>query len=245
MGAASSGAVSESAASWVHRTPWRDYVEALLIAIVFATFARTFVLQAFKIPSASMEENLLVGDHILVNKFVYGPGGAEAFFLPIRPLRSGDITVFRFPDDPGRDFIKRCIGVAGDRIEIRDKIVYVNGRALDEEAYVVHRDPRIYPQSIFLSEDYRKRDNFGPITVPEGELFFLGDNRDDSHDSRFWGTVPRKFVKGRALVIYWSFDADSASDEWPGYLERVRELIEVAVKFPSRTRWRRTLRLIR
>ncbi|MCP4200382.1 MAG: signal peptidase I [bacterium] len=225
--------------------PWSDYLEALLIAVIFATFARSFVLQAFKIPSSSMEENLLVGDHILVNKFIYGPTYLEGGLLPAREVRPGDITVFRFPEEPTRDFIKRCIGVAGDRIEIRDKVVFVNGEPLDESAYVLHRDPRIYPRSIFLSEEYRRRDNFGPITVPEGELFFLGDNRDDSHDSRFWGTVPREFVKGRALIVYWSFDAAHQGTGWPGLGPRLRQLLEVVVKFPARTRWRRSLRLIR
>lgn len=229
----------------VGRSAWRDYLEALLIAVVFATFARTFVLQAFKIPSSSMEENLLVGDHILVNKFVFGPGSFGHNLYPTRSVRLGDIVVFRFPDDPRRDFIKRCMGVAGDRVEIRDKVVFVNDKPLEESGYVVHRDSRTYPRSIFLSEEYRKRDNFGPITVPDGELFFLGDNRDDSHDSRFWGTVPRELVKGRALLIYWSFDAGYASTGWPGYGPRLRQLLEVVVKFPSRTRWRRSFRLIR
>jgi signal peptidase I len=224
---------------------WRDYLEALLIAVVFATFARSFVFQAFKIPSASMEENLLVGDHILVNKFIYGPTSLEGGLVPARAVRRGDIAVFRFPDDPARDFIKRCVGIPGDRIEIRDKVVFVNGEPLDESAYVFHSDPRIYPRSIFLSEDYRRRDNFGPTTVPEGELFFLGDNRDDSHDSRFWGTVPQELVKGRALIVYWSFDAGHETSDWPGYWPRLRQLAEVALKFPSRTRWRRSLRLIR
>lgn len=227
------------------RPPWRDYLEALLIAVVFATFARTFVFQAFKIPSSSMEENLLVGDHILVNKFVFGPGSLARYMLPSRDVRVGDIAVFRFPDEPNRDFIKRCMGVGGDRVEIRDKIVFVNDEPLDETGYVLHRDPRIYPRSIFLSEEYRKRDNFGPITVPEGEFFFLGDNRDDSHDSRFWGTVPQEFVRGRALLVYWSFDTSQAGSEWPGYWPRMRQLLEVVVNFPSRTRWHRTFRLIR
>ena len=228
-----------------HRPPWRDYFEALLIAVVFATFARTFTLQAFKIPSSSMEENLLVGDHILVNKFVFGPSSLGRYVLPSRGIRLGDVAVFRFPDEPSRDFIKRCIGVGGDRVEIRDKVVFVNDEPLDESGYVVHRDSRVYPRSIFLSEEYRKRDNFGPITVPDRELFFLGDNRDDSHDSRFWGTVPREFVKGRALLVYWSFDAGYTSSDWPGYWMRLRQLLEVAIKFPSQTRWRRSLHLIR
>lgn len=227
------------------RSAWSDYLEALLIAVIFATFARTYVVQAFKIPSSSMEENLLIGDHILVNKFVFGPFGALESVLPGRSVQLGDIAVFRFPEEPSRDFIKRCIGTGGDRIEIRDKTVFVNGEALDESAYVVHRDPRVYPRSIFLSEEYRKRDNFGPITVPPGELFFLGDNRDESNDSRFWGTVPSELVTGRALLVYWSFDSGYQGAEWPGYLARARQLLEVVVKFPSRTRWRRTLRPIR
>lgn len=192
-----------------------------------------------------MEENLLIGDHILVNKFIYGPSPAAGGLLPAREVGRGDIAVFQFPEDPTRDFIKRCIGVAGDRIEIRDKIVFVNGEPLDESAYVIHRDSRIYPRSIFLSEEYRRRDNFGPMTVQEGELFFLGDNRDDSHDSRFWGTVPREFVKGRALIVYWSFETEHERTGWPGLGPRLRELFEVAVKFPVRTRWRRSFRLIR
>jgi signal peptidase I len=222
-----------------------DYLEALLIAVIFATFARTYVVQAFKIPSSSMEDNLLIGDHILVNKFVFGPQGSGRGPLPARAVRNGDIVVFRFPQEPTRDFIKRCIGIGGDRVEIRDKVVFVNDVPLDEAGYIVHRDPRIYPRSIFLSEEYRKRDNFGPITVPPGEFFFLGDNRDDSNDSRFWGTVPRRFVKGRALLVYWSFESGYRGSEWQGYLARFRELAEVVVKFPTRTRWDRTLRPIR
>lgn len=192
-----------------------------------------------------MEENLLVGDHILVNKFVYGPSSSEAGVLPMRPVRRGDIVVFRFPQDPTRDFIKRCIGLPGDRIEIRDKSVFVNGQKLEEELYVYHRDERTYPRSIFLSEEYRNRDNFGPTTVPEGEFFFLGDNRDDSNDSRFWGTVPRSYLKGRALLVYWSFDADENSTNWRGFAHRARQLAEVVLGFPTRTRWRRSLKLIR
>ncbi len=227
------------------RHPWRDYLEALLIAVIFATFARSFVLQAFKIPSASMEENLLVGDHILVNKFVYGPVRLGTKLLPLRGVRRGDIVVFRFPHDPTRDFIKRCVGLPGDRVEIRDKRLFVNDRVVDEGGYVLHRDERTYPRSIFLSEEYRNRDNFGPVRVPEGELFFLGDNRDDSNDSRFWGTVPLKFAKGRALLVYWSFDADEESVAWRGLGHRMRQLAEVVVKFPGRTRWHRSLKLIR
>ena len=229
------------------RSHWRDYFEAFLVAVIFATFARTYVVQAFKIPSGSMENNLLVGDHILVNKMIYGAVSSrpERPLSPLRAVERGDVVVFRFPSDPRRDFIKRCIGLPGDRIEIRDKVVFVNGEALAESGYVRHSDTRTYPSSVFLSDDYRYRDNFGPFTVPEGELFFMGDNRDESHDSRFWGTVPIGFVKGRALMVYWSFDSGSESKDWPGYLGRLRQLAEVASAFPVRTRWSRTLRLVR
>ena len=226
---------------------WRDYLEALLVAVLFATFARTYVVQAFKIPTGSMEENLLVGDHILVNKLIFGAHTSqlEQLLLPQRPVRRGDVVVFRFPDDPARDFIKRCIGLPGDVVEIRDKKVVVNGEPLAESGYVFHVDPRTYPSSVFLSDDYRYRDNFGPLTVPAGELFFMGDNRDDSHDSRFWGTVPATLVKGRAVLIYWSFDSSQESSDWPGYLGRLRRLLEVVLRFPVRTRWERSLQPIR
>ena len=229
------------------RSHWREYLEALLVAVILATFARTYVVQAFKIPTGSMEENLLIGDHILVNKIIFGKtvSAAENVVLPQRDLRRGDVVVFRFPEDPGRDFIKRCIGLPGDEIEIRDKEVYINGEPLAESGYAHHVDPRTYPSSVFLSDDYRYRDNLGPLQVPAGEIFFMGDNRDDSHDSRFWGTVPLKFVKGRALLIYWSFDSTQESGAWPGYVGRARQLLEVVLRFPVRTRWERSLNLVR
>ena len=226
---------------------WRDYLEALLVAVILATFARTYVIQAFKIPTGSMEENLIVGDHILVNKMIFGSSATplERVFLPQRAVRRGDVVVFRYPVDPTRDFIKRCIGLPGDEIEIRDKQVLVNGQPLDESGDVVHGDSRTYPSSVFFPNDFRYRDNFGPTIVPEGELFVMGDNRDDSHDSRFWGSVPLDFVKGRAALIYWSFDSSRESTEWPGYVGRLRQLAEVAWLFPVRTRWERSLDLIR
>ena len=226
---------------------WREYLEALLVAVIFATFARTYVVQAFKIPTGSMEENLVIGDHILVNKLIFGEqlAGLERLLFPQRQVRRGYVVVFRYPVDPTRDFIKRCIGLPGDEIEIQDKQVLVNGTPLDESGYVHHVDPRTYPSSVFLSNDYRYRDNFGPFIVPDDELFFMGDNRDDSHDSRFWGTVPIAFVKGRAFLIYWSFNSSQESADWPGYVGRVRQLLEVTLRFPVSTRWERSLRLIR
>lgn len=225
----------------------REYLEALLIAVIFATFARTYVVQAFKIPTGSMEQNLLIGDHILVNKFLYGNrvGTVERLLLPVRDVQRGDVVVFKFPEDPARDFIKRCVGLPGDQIEIHDKILHVNGEPVGESGYAYHSDERIYPSSAFLPSDYSDRDNYGPYVVPEGHLFFLGDNRDNSNDSRFWGAVPASTVKGRAFVVYWSFEADSEPLEWPGYLSRLKQISNVAISFLSRTRWDRTFRIVR
>ena len=225
----------------------REYLEALLIAVIFATFARTYVVQAFKIPSGSMEKNLLIGDHILVNKFIYGPTATdlERRLLPVRPPRHGDVVVFKYPEDPERDFIKRCMAMPGDTIEIVDKVVYLNGQRVHDEAFVYHTDAVSYPRSLFLNPN-RRRDNFGPFTVPPGEYFCMGDNRDNSNDSRVWGTVPEDHVKGRAFLIYWSFESDGAEEiEWPGFWGKVKQLSQVALNFFARTRWERTFRIVR
>ncbi len=229
------------------RSLLREYVEALLIAVIFAVFARTYVVQAFKIPTGSMKENLLIGDHILVNKLVFGPtaSGLEILLSPAHTIRHGDVVVFKYPEDPTRDFIKRCIGLPGDEIEIVDKIVTVNGREVDDTSYAYHTDPRVYPRSLFLHENHRYRDNFGPYTVPEGHYFFLGDNRDNSNDSRFWGPVPARFIKGRAFMIYWSFDGEGEAAAESGYRGRLSQLSQVFSRFFSQTRWERSFRIVR
>jgi signal peptidase I len=226
---------------------FREYLEALLIAVIFATFARTWVVQAFKIPSGSMEQNLLVGDHILVNKFIYGPAltPLERWLLPERSLRRGDVVVFKYPKDPTRDFIKRCVGLPGDEIRIVDKTLFVNGREVDDGGYVYHTDPGVYPSSRFLSPAHRGRDNFGPETLPPSEYFCLGDNRDNSSDSRAWGNVPRSFVKGRALLVYWSYESPPDAQPRPDVEGKVRQLGQVARHFFSSTRWGRTFRIVR
>ncbi len=225
----------------------REYLEALLIAVIFATFARTYVVQAFKIPSGSMEQNLLIGDHILVNKFIYGPAalGLEPALLPVRDVRRGDIVVFKFPEDPYRDFIKRCVGLPGDTVEIRDKDLVLNGEPVDDDSYTWHVDPFIIPRSPFLQNN-RTRDNFGPYTVPEDHYFCMGDNRDNSNDSRVWGAVPREYVKGRAFMVYWSFDSQGPEPiEWPGFAGKLRQISQVALHFFTSTRWERTFRIVR
>ena len=231
------------------RSALRDNLEALLIAMLFAFFAKTFVVQAFKIPSGSMEQNLLIGDHILVNKFAFMPTATEIerLLLPVDRLQRGDVAVFKFPQDPERDFIKRCIALPGDRVEIVDKQTIVNGTPLEEGGYVYFADARTYTrrQSLFLDDGFRLRDNFGPYTIPEGHYFFLGDNRDNSNDSRFWGTVPESYIKGQALLIYWSFDGNDEPLEWRGYRAKLAQLAGVARGFLSQTRWERSLLPVR
>jgi signal peptidase I len=182
----------------------REYFESIVIAVILALFVRTWVVQAFKIPTGSMENNLLIGDHLLVNKFVFGPTASplERTILPVRDIQRGDIVVFKYPDEPERDFIKRVIGLPGDTLELRAKKVYVNGQRLDEP-YVHFLTPAT-DGAEFTSLDVRER--YGPVTVPADQFFVMGDNRDNSQDSRYWGFLPRDHVKGQALMIYWSYE---------------------------------------
>lgn len=182
----------------------RENIEAIAVAIVLALFIRTFIVQAFKIPSGSMKETLQIGDHILVNKFIYGVKlpFTQTTLIPIKNPKREDIVVFRFPEDPDKDFIKRVIGTEGDEIEIRDKQLYVN-RQLFKGNYAVYSDSHIIPKGM------QPRDNFGPVTVPENSIFVMGDNRDHSYDSRFWGFVTLDAVKGKAFIIYWSWNKEN------------------------------------
>lgn len=197
------------------KTLSRSLLETLLFALIVAVFARTWVVQAFKIPTGSMEDNLLVGDHILVNKFIFGPTvhPLEEALLPIRDPRRGDVTVFKYPEDPSRDFIKRCMGLPGEEIELRDKRLYVDGELVDESGYVRYVDPGVYPDAWTIPEYYRLRDQFGPVEVPAGHYLCLGDNRDNSHDSRYWGAIPHRSLKGRALLVYWSVIGEERPEE--------------------------------
>ena len=225
------------------KSTFREYYEALLIAVIFVNFARIFAFQAFKIPTGSMEDNLKVGDHIIVNKFIYGPASDPwKGLFPLRDPRRGDIIVFRYPLQPDTDFVKRVIGMPGDTVEIRDKKVSVNGKAL-EEPYVIHEDSQVFPAQPALPEPYRSRDQFGPYTVPSGQFFAMGDNRDRSSDSRYWGTVPRSMIKGRAFMVYWSFASTPPPPDSPP-AERLKELAGVVIHFFTRTRWERTFFIV-
>lgn len=182
----------------------RETIESIIVALFFALLIRTFVVQAFKIPSGSMEPTLLVGDYLLVNKFIYGykfPFINKRVLAFKKPDR-GDVVVFRYPVDPDKDFIKRVIAIEGDKVEIRNKKLYINDQ-LVETPQAVYRDPVIIPKEL------APRDNYGPVIVPKDSLFVMGDNRDSSLDSRFWGYVPINNLLGKALIIYWSFDSNN------------------------------------
>jgi len=187
----------------------REYLDTAIYAVALTLFLRVFVVQAFRIPSESMLPTLQVGDFLFVNKFEYG---AKIPFtdwrLPglSRP-KPGDVIVFQFPLEPNRDYIKRCVAVAGQTVEVRDKSLYVDGQKR-EEGYTIYEDTRVHPRGFEL------RDNYGPYVVPPTSLFMMGDNRDNSNDSRYWGPVDFDLVKGRAMFIYWSWDGER---NWPRF----------------------------
>ncbi len=187
----------------------QEYIEAIIIAILIALVIRTFVIQAFKIPSRSMVPTLLVGDQILVNKFIYGVKipYLRKTIIPVTNPQKGDIVVFIYPNDRSKDFIKRVIGIAGDKIEIKNKRIFINDKEYSD-SYGVYSDNLIYPGII------QPRDNFGPVTVPQGSLFVMGDNRDESSDSRYWGFVDIKDVEGKAFIIYWSWNHEDNNLRW-------------------------------
>jgi signal peptidase I len=222
----------------------REYVETMVFAIILALFIRTFAVQAFKIPSGSMETNLLIGDHLLVNKVLYSPslGPIEDRLLGKRPVERGHVIIFKYPDDPNKDYVKRVIGLPGEAVEIRDKIVHINGKPLDEK-YVHFLEPplrRDDPEYGLRMED--RRDNWGPETVPADKVFVMGDNRDNSRDSRYWGFLPIDQVKGRAVVVYWSYDADREEfNPSRGYVDWLKDTL---LSF-GKTRWRRFFHIIR
>ncbi len=189
----------------------RENVEAVIIAVIIAMFIRTFIIQAFKIPSGSMLETLQIGDHILVNKFIYGikiPFTDGKVLVSIKDPKKGDIVVFKYPEDPSKDFIKRVIATGGDTVQIINKKLYVNDKPVNGQEYASHKSSQIYSAMV------SPRDNLRKIKIPENKLFVMGDNRDNSHDSRFWGFVDLKAVKGQAFIIYWSWNKSEFGVRW-------------------------------
>jgi signal peptidase I len=247
----------------------REYLESIVVAVILALFIRTFAIQAFKIPTGSMRENLLIGDHLLVNKLVYSPslGPLEDAVFGKKPIRRGDVVVFKYPEDPTRDFIKRVIALPGETVEIRNKRVFINGNPLEEDEQICTQGPDEKmdcrdadpsdggPYKVFflhapvppgdpefVSGD-SGRDNWGPHVVPSGRLLVLGDNRDNSRDGRFWSDpfLPVDQVKGRALLVYWSYEAKREEYHRTGLVEWAKDTLSAF----WRTRWERFFHVIR
>jgi signal peptidase I len=218
-----------------------ETAEAVLVAAALALAFKGFVFQIYHVPSGSMEDTVLSGDYVLVNKFAYGPhGGPWGRILPYRDPARGDVVVFRYPPDPGRDLVKRVVGLPGERLAVEAKRVVVDGRPV-AEPYAVHRDPRTFAEDAPFA--LRLRDRFGPVMIGERAFFALGDNRDESQDSRFWGAVPLSHLEGRVVAVLWSVKEGPRS--FSGRGAALRRLIDTALNFLSRTRWERTFHAIR
>lgn len=218
----------------------REYASSILIAVALALVIRTGVVQAFYIPSGSMEDTLLVGDYLLANKFIYGapidvPGTHITLFrLPgLRDPEPGDIVIFQSPVDPDRDLIKRCVAVGGQVVEVIDKVLYVDGVRFEDPPLSKHTDRRTYPATV------NPRDNFGPYRVPEGHFFMMGDNRDNSADSRYWRSASRELIKGKAMSIYWSWADDNRGPYYTGVSSLPKVVGTYLWRLPGRIRyWR-------
>lgn len=234
----------------------REYLESLVVTVILALFGTTFLIQAFKIPSSSMEDTLLIGDHLMVDKVGYGPGGAWKWLLPYTDVGRDQIIVFRYPVDPGTYFVKRIVGVPGDRIRLENKQVYRNGELLRQD-FVVHKDggfnnfrdsfPDFYAGQGLPEwmDEYKRHVQDGEIIVPEGSYFVMGDNRDMSSDSRYWGFVPRQNIVGKPLLLYWSFESTSDDYREGGAGSYLSRLAHVLINFPQKTRWDRMFNIIR
>src|ERR1051325_6095012 len=224
----------------------RGYFESIVIAVILAFFIRTFVVQAFKIPTGSMEENLLIGDHLLVNKFVFGPTATpiERGLLPVGRTRRRDVIVLKSPEEPERNFIKRVVGLPGETVELREKKVYINGKPLDEP-YAHYLQPVSGESELHEVTSFDVRERYGPVTVPPNQYFVMGDNRDNSQDSRYWGFLPRDYVKGKALLIYWSYESGREDYLDEGLGASVKRMASVVTHFFTKTRWERLFHQIR
>ncbi len=220
---------------------FREYFELIAETAVFVFFVMTFVVQAFQIPTGSMEPTLLVGDFLLVNKLAYARPvlPLEGVLLPRKPIARGNIVVFKYPKDLTKDYVKRVIALEGEIVEVKDKQVFVNDKPLDE-AYKVHIDSHVNSKTDFYSYEDVIRDNYGPITVPAGNCFVMGDNRDNSYDSRYWGFLPLASIKGKPWIIYFSYKAERDAWQKTGIRDRLKKI----VSFIPKARWGRMLRII-
>jgi len=221
---------------------FREYFELIAETAVFVFFVMTFVVQAFQIPTGSMEPTLLVGDFLLVNKLVYANtlSPIEEKILPRRNIRRQDIVVFKNPNNLSEDYVKRAIGLPGEKLEIKNKQVYINDKPI-EEKYKVHSDSQVIAKNDSYNYGESIRDNFGPVVVPPGHLFAMGDNRDNSLDSRYWGFVPFSYIKGRPWLIYFSYKAEHDAYKKTTLSDRLKKL----VSFLPKARWKRMLKFIR
>jgi signal peptidase I len=247
------------------QSTFREYFESLVVTVILALFGTTFIVQAFKIPTPSMEDNLLVGDHLLVNKFIFGnPNSWISRVLPFREIRRGDVIVFKYPEDLSKHYVKRAIGIPGDRIRISDQNLYLNGN-LFKESYIFHKSPERRNLPIrdnfplleikrFAEYDKDIYDSYyhfneyiqgAEVVVPPNCYFAMGDNRDNSADSRYWGFVPRKNIVGKALIIYWSFVTDPNEHLRDSLPDKIEQFADVFINFFTKTRWSRTFSLVR
>jgi signal peptidase I len=219
----------------------REYFELIAETAVFVFFVMTFIVQAFQIPTGSMEPTLLVGDFLLVNKLVYSNPqfSLEKAILPRRDIRRQDIVVFKYPKKLTNDFVKRIIALEGEKIEIKDKQVYVNDQPISE-SYKVHNDSQVLSKNGYYRYDDTIRDNFGPVVVPPGHCFVMGDNRDNSQDSRYWSFLPMSYVKGKPWLIYFSYQAERDAYLKTSLSERLKKI----VSFIPKARWSRMLRVV-
>ena len=253
-------AVAEAtAARGSQKSTAREYLESLVVTVILALFGTTFLVQAFKIPSSSMEDTLLIGDHLMVDKVSYAPEAGWSWLLPYKKIQRDQIIVFRYPLEPETYFVKRVIGLPGDRIHLQDKQVFRNGDPLTE-SYVVYKTGSLEnfrdnfpgfttgygsPEMQHWMQDIPQYVRNGDIVVPDGHYFVMGDNRDLSSDSRYWGFVPRENIVGKPLLLYWSYESSSDDYRDNGVGNAAGQWVDVVVHFFQKTRWKRMFRILR
>ncbi len=224
------------------RSTFREYFELIAETAVFVFFVMTFVVQAFQIPTGSMEPTLLIGDFLLVDKLAYSQPyySWEKKIIPRKKLERHDIVVFKYPEDLSKDFVKRVIALEGEKVEIKNKQVYINDQPIVEE-YKVHSDSQIYTKNGYYHYDEAIRDNYGPVIVPKDYCFVMGDNRDNSYDSRYWGFLPLNYIKGRPWIIYFSYKAEKDAYLKTSLKERLKKFVNFIIK----ARWHRFFHIIK